>query len=46
MESNVFDENEIIDGGTVELSPELDKMITAKIKQAMDDLDQNLRISL
>jgi predicted DNA binding CopG/RHH family protein len=40
MEKEKFDENLIIDGGTIELSEEMDILINRKIAQAEKDIDQ------
>lgn len=40
MEKEKFDENLIIDGGTIELSEEMDILINKKIAQAEKDIDQ------
>ena len=40
MKKNIFDENLMIDGGTIELSYDMDKLINQKIVQAEKDINQ------
>lgn len=40
MKKDIFDENLMIDGGTIELSYDMDKLINQKIVQAEKDINQ------